>query len=118
MLNETQRRILKHAKTLRLLIIAYTVLFLAFAVIRIWFPDVLERFTGTGQSMIYMAAIGFLISAYGIWYVLNLSPRHNHSKTSTVLSLLFLGIVGLWMTFPVENRIISRLKASQGPFKP
>ncbi|MDP5078598.1 MAG: hypothetical protein NWQ19_10900 [Nonlabens sp.] len=115
--NTKEQRILKHARLLRALIIAYTVIFVLYYVLRFGFREYLFQLVGTEFSWLYLGVLGFPITAYAIWYVLNVSPRQEHAKTNTVLSLLFLGIIGLWMTFPVENRIINRLKASQSKFQ-
>jgi hypothetical protein len=115
--NTKEQHILKHARMLRALIIAYTIIFVAYYALRFWFQDFLVQLVGTEFSWLYLGVLGFPITAYAIWYILNVSPRHDHSKTNTVLSLLFFGIIGLWMTFPVENRIISRLKASNSKFQ-
>jgi hypothetical protein len=116
MYKNSPQEILKHALRLRRLIVSYSVFYLGYWALEYWFPVALEQLIPNVVESYYIVLLGLPITAYAIWYVLYVSPRKEHSKTGAVLGLLFFGIIGLWMTFPVNNLIINRLKSSESRF--
>ncbi|GAK91694.1 hypothetical protein JCM19297_1646 [Nonlabens ulvanivorans] len=40
-----------------------------------------------------------------------MAPNREQNKTNNVLGLLFFGVIGMWMTYPREKRLINRLNA-------
>jgi len=116
MYKNSLQEILKHASRLRRLIVSYSVFYLGYWALKYWFPVALEQLTENVVEFYHIALLGLPITAYAIWYVLNVSPRKDHSKKGAVLGLLFFGIIGLWMIFPVDYRIINRLKSSKSRF--
>lgn len=106
--------VLQHAKNLRILILLNTVLYVFFG---IWDIYVKDFFIFDLDIKIYhILLIGYPITAYAIWYILNLSPDREHNKTGKVLGLLFFGIIGLWMTYPHEKKLKKRFKAQNSIF--
>lgn len=109
-------KVLKHAKILRILIWCYTALYAIYFTWRYFFENSFMTVFGENFSRLYLLLVGFPVTAYAIWYILNLSPNREHNKTGNVLGLLFFGIIGLWMTYPRESKLLKRLKAQNSRF--
>lgn len=103
-------KILKHTRILKVIIILFTILFLSYCVLDFGFPELRNEFFGNNISSIYLVALGLPISAYGIWYVLQVAPMRQVSKTNKVLGLLFLGIIGKWMLLVFLVKLPRKLK--------
>ena len=110
MKNEKKDKILLHARNLQWLIIVYTVIFLSRFLLSFGFPELYEQHIGDNFPVLYITALGLPITGYAIWYVLNVAPLREGSKTSKVLGLLFFGIIGMWMTFPILNKVKDQLE--------
>ncbi|MBF4985146.1 hypothetical protein FNJ87_12670 [Nonlabens mediterrranea] len=111
---EKVNKVLKHARNLRILIILYSLVYLVFAVWDIYLKDFFS--TNFELKIYHILVLGLPIKAYAIWYVLNMAPNREQNKTNNVLGLLFFGVIGMWMTYPREKRLINRLKANNSMF--
>jgi putative Mn2+ efflux pump MntP len=65
---------------------------------------------------LYITVLGLPITAYAIWYVLQVAPMRQVSKMNKVLGLLFFGIVGMWMIFPSIYKIQKQLERKEAGF--
>lgn len=105
--------ILRHSKNLKILIISFTVLFLSYCILSYGFQEFYDQLFGDSISSIYILALGFPITAYGIWYILQVAPLRQVSKTNKILGLLFLGIIGKWMLLVFLIKLPKKLKEKE-----
>jgi hypothetical protein len=80
------------------------------------FPDILNQLFGDSLRSLYVTAMGLPITAYAIWYVLQVAPIRQVSKTNKILGLLFFGVIGMWMTFPLIHKIQKQLERRESGF--
>jgi hypothetical protein len=114
--NINKESVYKHARNLQWLILLYSIIFLSRFVLSFGFPDFYEQLFSDAVPSLYIMALGLPITAYAIWYVLQVAPMRQLSKTNKVLGLLFLGIIGIWMTFPLIYKIRKQLERKESGF--
>ncbi len=108
--------ILKHTQNLKVIIIVFTVLFLSYYIINFGFQEVHDQLFGDHMKSIYFIGLGLPITAYGIWYVLQIAPMRQVSKTNKVLGLLFFGIIGKWILLAFLIKLPKKLKEKDSRF--
>jgi hypothetical protein len=108
--------VLNHARNLQWVIVLYSTIFLSRFVLSFGFPDFYEQLFSDAVPSLYIMVLGLPITAYAIWYVLQVAPMRQLSKTNKVLGLLFLGIIGMWMTFPLIYKIRKQLERKESGF--
>lgn len=116
MKNRKKESVFRHARNLQWLIVLYSIIFLSRFVLSFGFPDFYEQLFSDALPSLYIMALGLPITAYAIWYVLQVAPMRQVSKTNKVLGLLFFGIIGMWMTFPLIYKIQKQLERNESGF--
>jgi len=111
-----KERIYKHTRNVQWLILFYSIIFLSRFVLSFGFPEFYDQFFRDAVPFLFITALGLPITAYAIWYVLQVAPMRQLSKTNKVLGLLFLGIIGMWMTFPLIYKIRKQLERKESGF--
>ncbi|GAK96714.1 hypothetical protein JCM19294_1023 [Nonlabens tegetincola] len=118
MTNDKKDKIRKHASIFRGLIIAYSLVFVTFLIVKFAKPELLSQvMTGYTFKWYYLSFLSLPISFYGVWYVLNLAPNRQLTKTNQVLGLLFFGIIGMWISFPWKNKLEKQIKRDEKRIK-
>ncbi|MEN8815398.1 MAG: hypothetical protein ABF274_00825 [Nonlabens sp.] len=108
--------ILKHTQNLKVIIIVFSVLFLSYCILNYGFHEVHDQLFGNHMKSIYFIGVGLPITGYGIWYVLQVAPMRQVSKTNKVLGLLFFGIIGKWILLAFLIKLPKKLKEKDSKF--